>query len=218
MSRPLFLVTALPAGDAYTLDGPEGRHAADVQRLGVGEGLLLGDGRGGIAEATVVTARKGALDLVVTGRAQAPPDDPRLVVVQGIAKGDRGERAVQAMTEVGVDVIVPWAAARSVARWRQERGARARDRWVATAREAAKQARRPWVPKVAGDPDESTATVARRVEAAAAAAFLVVAATAQAQSWQPPAERQRCPSKWGAGDERGSGNHMKPKRCSERRA
>jgi 16S rRNA (uracil1498-N3)-methyltransferase len=76
------------------------------------------------------------------------------------------------MTEVGVDVIVPWAAARSVARWRQERGAKARDRWMATAREAAKQARRPWVPEVAGDPDESTATVARRVEAAAAAFVL----------------------------------------------
>src|SRR5947209_8896751 len=31
-----------------------------------------------------------------------------------------------------------------------------------------------------------------------------------AQSWRPPAENQRCPSKWGAGDERGSGNHMQP--------
>ena len=33
---------------------------------------------------------------------------------------------------------------------------------------------------------------------------------AHAQSWKPPADNQRCPSKWGAGDERGSGNHMKP--------
>ncbi len=33
---------------------------------------------------------------------------------------------------------------------------------------------------------------------------------AQAQSWTVPPESQRCPSKWGAGDERGSGNHMKP--------
>ena len=33
---------------------------------------------------------------------------------------------------------------------------------------------------------------------------------AQAQSWKPPADSQRCPSKWGAGDQRGSGNHMKP--------
>jgi kynurenine formamidase len=31
-----------------------------------------------------------------------------------------------------------------------------------------------------------------------------------AQSWQPPADSQRCPSKWGAGDQRGAGNLMKP--------
>jgi kynurenine formamidase len=37
-----------------------------------------------------------------------------------------------------------------------------------------------------------------------------VTSVAHAQSWQPPADNQRCPSKWGAGDERGSGNHMKP--------
>ena len=35
-------------------------------------------------------------------------------------------------------------------------------------------------------------------------------ANAQAPSWTVPAENERCPSKWGAGDERGSGNHMKP--------
>jgi len=37
-----------------------------------------------------------------------------------------------------------------------------------------------------------------------------VVATAEAQSWRPPPESQRCPSKWGPGDERGSANHMKP--------
>ena len=39
---------------------------------------------------------------------------------------------------------------------------------------------------------------------------LATAMTANAQGWQPPAESVRCPSKWGAGDERGSANHMKP--------
>src|SRR5262249_7651580 len=36
------------------------------------------------------------------------------------------------------------------------------------------------------------------------------AAPALAQSWRPPSDGQRCPSKWGPNDERGSGNHMKP--------
>ena len=43
-----------------------------------------------------------------------------------------------------------------------------------------------------------------------AALFAATAAHAQAPSWTVPAENQRCPSKWGANDERGSANHMKP--------
>jgi len=43
-------------------------------------------------------------------------------------------------------------------------------------------------------------------------AFIVIGVVSQsaAQSWQPPSDSQRCPSKWGKGDQRGSGNHMKP--------
>ncbi|WP_262282056.1 16S rRNA (uracil(1498)-N(3))-methyltransferase [Micromonospora sp. MA102] len=172
MSAPLFLVEALPTGDTLTLDGPEGHHAATVQRLRLGEELLLADGRGGTAGAVVTAVGRGTLDLRVTSRGYADASVPRLVVVQGIAKGDRGELAVQAMTEVGVDEIVPWAASRSVSQWRGERGVRAREKWAATAREAAKQARRPWLPVVAGTPDESTTTVARRISGAAAAFVL----------------------------------------------
>jgi kynurenine formamidase len=51
----------------------------------------------------------------------------------------------------------------------------------------------------------------RVMMAVTVAALLTCGASfASAQTWQPPAESQRCPSKWGAGDERGSGNHMKP--------
>ncbi|MFI6824694.1 16S rRNA (uracil(1498)-N(3))-methyltransferase [Micromonospora sp. NPDC050187] len=168
MSAPLFLVESLPVADTLTLDGPEGHHAATVQRLRVGEELLLADGRGGTAAAVVTTVGRGTLDLTVTSRGYVDAAVPRIVVVQGIAKGDRGELAVQAMTEVGVDEIVPWAASRSVTQWRGERGVRAREKWAATAREAAKQARRAWLPVVAGAPDESTATVAARISGAAA--------------------------------------------------
>jgi len=49
-----------------------------------------------------------------------------------------------------------------------------------------------------------------RVVVFVVAIFVSTAAAAAAQSWQPPSDTQRCPSKWGPGDERGSGNHMKP--------
>src|SRR5687767_15492202 len=48
------------------------------------------------------------------------------------------------------------------------------------------------------------------IRIAAAALFTFLYAGVHAQSWTPPLESQRCPSKWGAGDERGAGNHMKP--------
>ena len=43
-----------------------------------------------------------------------------------------------------------------------------------------------------------------------AAVLVLVSTLAGAQTWKPPAEHERCPSKWGASDERGSANHMKP--------
>jgi 16S rRNA (uracil1498-N3)-methyltransferase len=70
-------------------------------------------------------------------------------VVQALAKGDRAELAVELLTELGADEIVPWAAARSITQWRDERGAKALLRWRSTAREATKQSRRAWVPTVA---------------------------------------------------------------------
>jgi kynurenine formamidase len=43
-----------------------------------------------------------------------------------------------------------------------------------------------------------------------AVALLLVSTISGAQTWKPPAESERCPSKWGASDERGSANHMTP--------
>jgi 16S rRNA (uracil1498-N3)-methyltransferase len=170
VSAPLFLVDALPDGERATLAGPEGHHAATVQRLRLGEELLLGDGRGGIATAVVTGTGRSTLELRITGRRRDQPPAPRLVVVQGIGKGDRSELAVQALTEVGVDEIVPWPAARSVVRWRGERGERAWQRWVLIAREAAKQSRRAWLPAVT-EP-APTQVVAARLHAAASGIVL----------------------------------------------
>ena len=77
-----------------------------------------------------------------------PPPQPRLIVAQALAKGDRGELAVELMTEVGVDAVIPWAAERSITKWQAERGAKALAKWRSTAREAAKQSRRAWLPEV----------------------------------------------------------------------
>jgi len=130
------------------LAGAEGRHAATVRRIRPGERVDLTDGAGQIAECVVIRTAQGRLDLRVVTRHTQPQPEPALAVVQAIPKGSRGELAVELMTEAGVDVIVPWAAERSIPRWQGARGEKAVSRWRDTAREAAKQARRAWLPDV----------------------------------------------------------------------
>ncbi|NBE98990.1 16S rRNA (uracil(1498)-N(3))-methyltransferase [Nonomuraea sp. KC401] len=148
MTVPVFLSRELD-GTELTLDGPEGRHAASVRRLRAGERVDLTDGAGSVAECVVREVLKDALRLAVIGRHTVEPPRRRLVVVQGLPKGDRGELAVEMMTEAGVDVIVPWSAARSITQWKGDRVSKALGRWRSTAREAGKQARRFHLPEVA---------------------------------------------------------------------
>ncbi|MBB5778499.1 16S rRNA (uracil(1498)-N(3))-methyltransferase [Nonomuraea jabiensis] len=148
MTVPVFLSQELD-GPELTLGGPEGRHAASVRRLRAGERIDLTDGAGAVAECVVREVLKDALRLDVLRRYEVEPPRPRLVVVQGLPKGDRGELAVEMMTEAGVDVIVPWAAARSITQWKGDKVAKGLHKWRSTAREAGKQARRFHLPEVA---------------------------------------------------------------------
>jgi len=149
VTPPLFLLDHLPGADSIVLAGDEGRHAARVRRMVVGEPALLGDGRGTLLDCRVTDVRTDGLLLDVRGRRHVERPAVRLVVVQALPKGDRAELAVEMMTELGVDEIVPWAASRSVTQWQGERGQKALDRWRRTAREATKQSRRAWVPDIA---------------------------------------------------------------------
>ena len=145
---PLFLLEAVPDTEELLVDGAEGRHAVDVLRLTPGERVRIGDGGGVVAEGEVVSSDRQGLRVRVRARAEVPPQQPQLVLVQALPKGDRGPLAVELATELGVDRIVPWAAARCVTRWREDRVAKGLARWRSAARAAAKQARPPRLPEV----------------------------------------------------------------------
>ncbi|MFI6852995.1 16S rRNA (uracil(1498)-N(3))-methyltransferase [Streptomyces sp. NPDC050416] len=152
MTAPVFVVEHFDAagGGRHVLDGPEGRHAVSVKRLRPGEDVVLTDGAGRWADGVVLdTEGKDRLIVRLDPVVEEPPEQPRLTVVQALPKGDRGELAVETMTEVGVDAIVPWAAARCITQWKGERGLKALGKWRATAREAGKQSRRVRFPQVA---------------------------------------------------------------------
>lgn len=135
-------------GTAVDLDGDEGRHAVVVRRIAVGEVIIIADGAGRAVRGPVVAATKSHLSVEVTEHLSDRQRRLRVVAVQALAKGDRGELAVELMTEMGVDEIVPWAATRSIAKWRGERAEKSLRRWQNTAREATKQSRRFTVPTV----------------------------------------------------------------------
>jgi 16S rRNA (uracil1498-N3)-methyltransferase len=132
---PVFLVPPGSLdGEIVTLSGPEGHHAAAVRRLRPGERADVSDGAGTIAECAVQSVARDSVTLSVRSVRKAPAPEPRITVVQALPKGDRGELAVELMTEVGVDSVIAWAADRCVARWQGERGTRALGKWRATAR------------------------------------------------------------------------------------
>jgi len=145
---PLFLVDELPDLPELLIDGQEGRHAVDVLRLQPGERVHVGDGEGTLADGDVVAAGPEGLRVAVSSRYEVPAPDPEFVLVQALPKGDHGPLAVDLATELGVDRIVPWQAARCVSRWRDDRVAKGVAKWRAAARAASKQSRRPRLPEV----------------------------------------------------------------------
>lgn len=171
MSPPFFLCHDIVAGEIARLTGGEGRHAAGVARIRVGEEIVLVDGAGLRARAEVIAVpardevRARVLDIA---RDRAPR--PAITVVQAIPKSDRAALAVDLAVQGGADRIVPWSASRCVAEWRGPKAEKGRQRWAAVALAAAKQSRRSRIPEIT--PVESTEAVARRIARAPRALVL----------------------------------------------
>ncbi len=167
MTLPVHLVEDLRTvrvGDPLEVSGDEAHHAVAVRRLQTGERVMLCDGAGRRATGEIVSTGKRRMVVQISDVADEPRPTPEFTVVQGLPKGERGELAVEMLTEIGVSGVVPWAASRSVAVWRGERAVKSLAKWRSTAREAAKQARRSWFPEV--HDLASTAQIADRIAAA----------------------------------------------------
>jgi 16S rRNA (uracil1498-N3)-methyltransferase len=150
----LYLNPALEPADAevgarVSVGGDEARHAVTVARVRVGERIAIGDGSGFVVWGAVVVASAAELAIEVDEVRHDPEPEPPLWLAQALAKGDRGELAIQAATELGVAGVIPWAAERSVSRWEGVKAAKGRERWSSIVREASKQAIRSRVPDVA---------------------------------------------------------------------
>ncbi len=131
--------------DDPVLDPDDRHHLERVLRVRRGEEVTVSDGAGRWRPCRM--GPDGTLeptgDVVVVPRAR-----PAVAVGIAVTKGGRPDLAVQKLTELGVDRIVPFVAERSVARWEGERADRHVERLRRVAREAAVQARLAFLPEV----------------------------------------------------------------------
>lgn len=135
-------------GESVTLVGDEAHHASTVARLRIGEHTLVTDGVGSLAGASVKDVTKNVVALEVTEVHEVVRQSPEVWLAQALAKGDRDEAAIQMATEMGVDGVIPFAAARSVSVWRGDKHDKGVARWKKVVLEASKQSLRPWIPVV----------------------------------------------------------------------
>lgn len=151
-------LAAARAGTEVGLAREVAHHLATVLRARLGAEVVVTDGDGWLA-----VGRLTAGDVVVLAadacRAVRPA--PALHLLQALPKGRKLDEVVRVATELGVDRVVPVAAARVVTRLEGDRAERARQRWQAVARAACEQSRRVWRPEVA--PVTSVATAVAEV-------------------------------------------------------
>jgi 16S rRNA (uracil1498-N3)-methyltransferase len=144
----LFFVPDLPTtvGSTYEFAGDDAGHAIRVLRTQIGEALALYSGQGAwsIVEVIAIAKKSMTVRVVSTGFEEALPVE--FTVAQALTKGDRIKESIELNTAGGADVILLWAATRSIGKATPD----LMQKLATTAREASKQTRRNRIPFVMG--------------------------------------------------------------------
>jgi 16S rRNA (uracil1498-N3)-methyltransferase len=130
--KRFLVIQPLLEGARLQLSPEESKHAVRVMRLELGTKVLLSDGKGHEAEATLLSSDKSGATFDVGVVRAAPAKGYRIELLQGTLKGPRMDWLVEKATELGVSVIHAVDTQYSVA------GERA-DRWARVAQAALKQ-------------------------------------------------------------------------------
>lgn len=153
MSLPHFYLeeqaVALEGATAFPLRlSPDDTKHARVLRLSPGEHVAVIDAAQDYFECEVVSFADAVPLVRVACRLDADGLRPSVMLVQGLAKGDKMETVVRHATELGVAAFVPLACERSVVKLDERKAAARTERWLAVARSAAMQSGQPAVPEV----------------------------------------------------------------------
>jgi len=136
------------AAEVVPLSVGEAHHAMHVLRLGAGDAAELFDGRGGLADGTIVEARQGKVSVRVLGRRQvATRPQPVIHLALAVPKGKRMDWLLEKATELAVGSLAPVSFDRSVVEPGELAGAK-RERWLGHCAAAAKQCGLAWLPEI----------------------------------------------------------------------
>jgi 16S rRNA (uracil1498-N3)-methyltransferase len=144
MAAPWFHLDPLPESGVVLLAKEEAKHATGARRLGEGDAVVLFDGRGSLATATLLGTRdrRGDVEARIDSIERREPIAPRIELATALPKGDRLSTLLDMATQVGVDHVIPLRCEWGVVKPHDEPP----DRWQRIAIESAKQSRRAWVP------------------------------------------------------------------------
>ena len=186
--------------DEPVLTSDARHHLERVRRLRAGAVLTVTDGRGQWRSCRL---GDGRLEPDGPVEAVARPDPP-ITIAFALTKGEKPELVIQKLTELGVDRIVPFRAARSVVRWDDRRAAANTERWRAIARAALEQSHGCWLPEIAdvADLDDLVRLGAVRADRHGSAPSLArsVVAVGPEGGWTDT-ERERLPDAIGLGSQ-----------------
>lgn len=143
-------VLAAEAAEVFPLrlSREDAKHAR-VLRLKAGEHVAVVDAARDYFECEIVSFDDGVPLVRIARHEDAPEAGPRVVLVQGLAKGDKMETVIRHATELGVAGFVPLACRRSILKLDVKRASSKVERWRSIAKSAAMQSGQMVVPEVA---------------------------------------------------------------------
>ncbi|HKU71738.1 MAG TPA: 16S rRNA (uracil(1498)-N(3))-methyltransferase [Burkholderiales bacterium] len=145
----IYFSAELQVGRQCMLPESQAHHAVRVLRLKAGDAVVLFNGDGSEYSATISQASRDRVALDVTGRTAVDRESPlQVTLAQAISSGERMDYTVQKAVELGIAVIQPITAERSVVRLQGERATRRVQHWQSVVAASCEQCGRNRLPQV----------------------------------------------------------------------
>ena len=126
------------------VDGDEAHHGVNVLRLKKSEEVKISDGAGNWATGKVVELSKKSFTVEIATCGFDPAPKQRVIAVQAILKNDANKEAIDFLTQVGIDEIIPWQSQHSIGKI----DSKSLSKWQSAARESSRQSRRTRIPVI----------------------------------------------------------------------